>query len=341
MKKIFSYSLWIVGLVIILLVIGSYFLNFSKPKVAWGVTFSSYYAGTELGLNWKEAYTAILDDLKVDHLRLSAYWNEIEVKEGTYDFSDLDWQINEASKRNVDIVLAVGRRLPRWPECHDPLWLKNETTTDIQTQQLSFVSAVIKHYQSNKNISGWQIENEPYLGTFGVCPPLDVNFFKEEIALAKSLDSRPVMVTDSGELSTWIPAANSGGDVLGSTLYRVVYNPYIGYFHWPTPPVVYTIKVALIKLFSPIKKVIVAELQAESWHSENKTLKDMTIEEHNESLSVKQLADNISFTKKAGFDEAYLWGAEWWYYMKTVKNYPGYWDEAKTLWQNNNSITVK
>jgi hypothetical protein len=49
-------------------------------------------------------------------------------------------------------------------------------------------------------------------------------------------------------------------------------------------------------------------------------------------MSLRQLKENISFTRRAGFDEAYLWGAEWWYYMKTEKDYSSYWDEAKKLW---------
>ena len=43
----------------------------------FGATFSKKFCD-ELGLNWKETYISILDDLKVRYLRLPAYWDEIE-----------------------------------------------------------------------------------------------------------------------------------------------------------------------------------------------------------------------------------------------------------------------
>ncbi|MFA6227653.1 MAG: hypothetical protein WC668_00480 [Patescibacteria group bacterium] len=313
-------------------IIASYSLDFSRRHLEWGVTFSSVYAQTELGLDWQKTYLAILDDLKVDNIRLSAYWNQVETVRGRYDFKDLDWQINEASKRQIKIVLAVGRRLPRWPECHDPIWLKDLKAIDAEEVQLKFVQAVVGRYKDNQQIKYFQVENEPFLSTFGICPPPNKPLLKEEIAQVKKLTAKPILVTDSGELSTWWPISHVGGEVLGSTLYRVVYNPQIGYFRWFTPPAFYWARVQLIKWFTPIQKVIVAELQAESWHKPNVNLAQMSLADHNLSMSLQQLKENISFTRRAGFDEAYLWGAEWWYYMKTEKDYHGYWDETKKLW---------
>jgi len=322
-------------LVAIGLIVAAYFLNFNQP-MDWGVTFSWPYAQNELGLDPREVYLAILDDLKVDRIRLSAYWNDVEFQKGKYDFFNLDWQMAEAQKRQVKVILAVGRRLPRWPECHDPSWLSDLNPIEAEEKQLEFVETVIKHYKNNDNLLYWQIENEPYLSTFGICPPLNPDLFKAEVSLAKNLSDKPVLVTDSGELSTWWPISHSGGDILGTTLYRVVYNPTIGYFRWFTPPVFYWARVQLIKSISPIKKVIVAELQGESWHKADKNLATMTLAEHNESLSLNQFKKNISFARRAGFDEAYLWGAEWWYLMKTKQGYSGYWDEAKKLWSAEN-----
>ena len=324
----------IIILVIIIAVIAMiYFWDFSQAKVKWGVTFNQEYAQNELGLDWQKAYLAILDDLKVDHVRLSAYWDHIEPIKGTYDFKDLDFQVNEASKRNVGIVMGVGRKLPRWPECHSPAWIKDMDIKDVQKDQLSYMSEVIKRYDGDKNLLYWQVENEPYLSFFGECPELDKEFLKQEVALVKELSDKPIMITDSGELSTWVSAAKTGGDILGTTLYRVVYNEKFGYFNWFLPPSFYYAKSTLIKKFTPTKKVIVAELQTEAWHKKGENLKDMTIDTAFESMSLKQFKNNISFAKKAGFDEVYLWGAEWWYLMKENKSYDSYWNTAKALWQ--------
>jgi hypothetical protein len=316
-----------------MVIISIYLLDFSKPKVSWGVTFSQEYAQNELGLDWKMAYLAILDDLKVDHLRLSAYWNQVEGEKDKFDYNDLDWQVAEASQRNVKIILAVGRRLPRWPECHDPSWLASSTQPEIEAKQLAFVESVVKRYDSNPNIIYFQVENEPFLKFFGKCPPLNKELLKQEIKLVKSLSSKPVLITDSGELSSWLEAGNSGADLLGTTLYRTVYNPQFGYFRWFLPPVFYSAKAGWLKVFSPMEKVIVAELQTEAWHKENRGLRDMTLSENSESMSLKQFKSNIIFTRRAGFAEVYLWGVEWWYYLKEQRSEDSFWQEAKKLWQ--------
>ncbi|MFA5020560.1 MAG: hypothetical protein WC517_00655 [Patescibacteria group bacterium] len=318
-------------IIIVVAISAAYLADFSRP-MNFGVTFSSVYAQDELGLDWRAAYLAILDDLKVSHLRLSAYWNQIEKTDGRYDFSNLDWQISEAEKRQVKIILAVGRRLPRWPECHDPVWIKGMNSIEAEQKQLAFVEAVAGRYAKNGSLIYFQVENEPYLSTFGICPPVNAELLKKEIAAVKRLTAKPILVTDSGELSTWWPISRSGGDILGTTLYRVVYNPTVGYFRWFTPPFFYWARVELIKMASPIKRVIVAELQAESWHAAGQNLATMTLADHQLSMGLDQFKANIKFTRRAGFDEAYLWGAEWWYLMKAKKDYPAYWDEARKLW---------
>ncbi|MFA6421951.1 MAG: beta-galactosidase [Candidatus Buchananbacteria bacterium] len=328
-----KFTKWIVLIVILVLIAFVYILNFSPKKVAWGVTFSQQYAQDELGLDWNKTYIAILDDLKVDHIRLSAYWNGIEPAKGNYDFTDLDWQINEASKRNVKIILAVGRRLPRWPECHDPNWIKNMDIEDVQARQLEYVERVVRRYDGNKNIVYWQVENEPYLKYFGQCPPLDKKFFKKEISLVKTISQKKILVTDSGELSLWFPAANSGADVLGTTLYRVVYNKTFGYWKWFLPASFYWMKSVSVEKFTPIDDTIVAELQGEAWHKAGENLSLMSMQDSFESMSIDQFKENIKFAKKAGFNETYLWGVEWWYMMKEKNSYDGYWSEARKLWQ--------
>lgn len=319
-------------MIIIIFLVLAFTLNFSPKKTAWGVAFSQYYAQDELGLDWQETYLAILDDLKADHLRLGAYWNHLESEEGRYFFNDLDWQIREAGKRNAKIILAVGRKLPRWPECHDPNWLAGLGQEEIQKKQLEFMRRVVERYRDNDSIIAWQVENEPYLQLFGQCPELDESFFKKEISLVKRLSVKPILITDSGELSWWFKASSSGGDIVGTTLYRVVYNKRIGYLKYFWPPSFYYFKSVLIKNIFGIKRVIVAELQAEAWHVEGKSLPQMSLAEQLKSMDAKQLGKNISFARRAGFDEAYLWGAEWWHYLKVKKNHDGLWEEARTLW---------
>ena len=329
-KKI---NIFLIIISVLLILYGwSFLFDFSKGDIKWGVTFAPLYAQNELGLNWRETYLAILDDLKVDNIRLSAYWEEIEAERDVYNFENLDWQINEASQRQVNIILAVGRRLPRWPECHDPQWLAELAKEEIGQEQLELIDLVVKRYDKNANIKMWQIENEPFLSTFGQCPPLDEEVFKQEIQLVRNLSAKPILITDSGELNFWIAAAKTGAEVIGSTLYKVVYNQKIGYIRYPIPPLFYSAKVALIKMLFKTERVINSELQAEAWHTEKKNLSQMSRAETDQSMDLKQFRQNISLAKKSGFNEIYLWGAEWWYFLKTDENYPDLWNEAKNLW---------
>ena len=45
--------------------------------VVWGVSFSQKHA-TALGLDWQETYVALLDDLGVKRLKVSADWDLVE-----------------------------------------------------------------------------------------------------------------------------------------------------------------------------------------------------------------------------------------------------------------------
>ena len=180
----------------------------------FGATFSKKFCD-ELGLNWKDAYLSMLDDLKVRYIRLPAYWDEIEKTEGVYDFEDMDYMINEAGLRQASLIITLGRRQPRWPECHTPAWNNKNTPAQSEANILRMIKDVVLRYKDSSSVKEWQVENEAFLGTFGVCPPLDENFLNQEISLVKSLDSRLVIITGSGEMSSWKKEA-AAGDIFGN-----------------------------------------------------------------------------------------------------------------------------
>jgi beta-galactosidase GanA len=55
-----------------------------------------------------ETYIALLDEVGVKKMRLPVYWDLVEKERGQYDFSDVDWQLAEAKKRNVEVILSIG-----------------------------------------------------------------------------------------------------------------------------------------------------------------------------------------------------------------------------------------
>jgi len=271
---------------------------------------------------------AILDDLKPYSLRLPIYWQDIEAENGTYNFSDYNWMIDEAGKRNIKLVLVIGRKVPRWPECHSPTWTDKFTEQEKQDRIIEYISKSIEHYKNTESLYLWQIDNEPFL-PFGDCTKFDVNFLDREIATARNLDpSHKIMVTDSGELSTWVPAAKRA-DIFGTTMYRVIWKSPIGYYKYPLPPGFFWLKANIVHLFYPGKPIVVSELQAEPWGPNQ--IYSLSVDEMMKSMDINQLRENISYAEQVGFSENYLWGAEWWYWMKTKQNRPEFWDEAKKV----------
>lgn len=298
-----------------------------SKEIKFGVSFSKSYADY-LELDWKEAYLAILDELQPPLLRLQSDWDKTELSEGNFDFSALDWQMAEAEERDIKVLLVVGRRQPRWPECHIPEWLSETPEGEIQERALEFVKTAVLRYKDSSALAMWQVENEPLLNAFGECPPADINFLKREIALIKSLDNHPILITDSGELSTWRKTAHLG-DYFGATIYRRVYSTYFGYFRHFFAPAFYRLKAKLVGLSSD--KIIISELQAEPWMPDGKESRG-SLEKQKNVLGPEFIEKQIEFAHKTGFSEAYIWGVEWWYWTKTQGD-ESIWNIGKNLWQ--------
>ena len=317
-------------LIFLLLVIGFFFVG-SPPraeKIVWGVNFSQKHA-EGLGLDWQQTYSALIDDLGAKNIKLATYWDLIEKEEGNYDFTDLDSQIGEAEQKEVSLLLVIGMKSPRWPECHIPEWAKGLNKEEQQKNILELLEETVLRYSSSPAVTMWQIENEPFF-PFGECPWVDKEFLKEEVELVKSLDKekRPVLISDSGEGSFWIQAAKLG-DIVGTTMYRKVWFRQLEvYVTYPLRPVFYARKAEIIeKLFG--KEVICVELQAEPWGPE--LLYTSPLSEQEKTMNLEQFQKNIEFARRTGFDRFYLWGAEWWYWMKEKQEQPAIWQEAERL----------
>ncbi len=307
----------------------------AQENILWGVDFSQMQTEA-LKLNWKETYTAILDDLGVRNIKLHIQWDFVEGEKDKYYFDDIDWQIKEAEKRNAKIIFVVGMKTGRWPECHEPKWAKDLSIEEQKQEVLKYVEKTVLRYKDSKTILAWQAENEP-LFKFGICPDWYYDggeLLKQEVALIKKIDPiRQVYVSDSGEQSMWINSAKIG-DKVGTTMYRKVwahiFDGFGFYFDSYLQPIFYYRKAQIIKwLFG--KEVICVELQAEPWA--DRLFYDVSLKEQEKSMDLAQFKSNINFAKKTGLKEFYLWGAEWWYWMKETQDRPEIWNEAKILFK--------
>lgn len=326
-KKILLVAL---GLVIILALAVTLLAQKSKPEtITYGMSFNTLYA-RELGLNWQESYDAILDDLQVRHLRLAAHWPMIEPLPNVYNFEELDYQVRRAEEVDATVILAVGRRLPRWPECHVPDWAREIDVKDRNSAQLRYMEAVINRYKSSPAVVIWQVENEPFLGVFATehCGSLDEDFLDKEIALVRKLDStRQILITDSGNLGTW-SGAYSRGDMFGTSVYVHFWNPELGQFRTVLPPWAYRVKDNFMRILYGKKPSILVELSAEPWLLE--PIVDVPLETQFSRMNLEKFEDILSYAEKTRFDNQYLWGAEWWYWLK-LQDHPEMWERGKKL----------
>jgi len=320
----------IIGLVFLFL---AWFFIGKSPKVEkinFGVNFSQSQA-ENLGLDWREVYLAFLDNLKVRKLRMSVDWDLLEPRRDDFDFSDLDWQVKEAKKRGVKLILVVGMKTLRWPECHLPRWTNSLDSEQKEREVLKEIREIVLRYRDSGAIWAWQVENEAFF-PFGQCPRREKGFLKKEVRLVKNLDpNHPVIITDSGEWSFWWRAAKLG-DVVGVSMYRKVWIYQLKRpFNYIFPAVFYWKKKEVVeKLFD--KKVIVTELQAEPWGK--KPVYDLPLKEQLKLFNLDDFQENLVKAQESGFDEFYLWGGEWWYWLKEKEGISSFWEEAKNLIQD-------
>jgi len=295
----------------------------AASEVKWGVTFSGFMA-EKLEIDTCEALRSIIQELRPSGIRLVAYWNRIERAKGEYDFSSLDAQMEICRKAGMPVILVIGQRVPRWPECHIPAW------ADPSWDLTAYIRRIVERYGGYPNLLYWQVENEPFL-LFGECPPTDVELIKKETALVRSLDpSHKILMTDGGEFGDWY-RASSMCDIFGTTLYRKVRTRLFGEMTYPLTPEFYPLKRDIVKSLTGRheQEFIVIELGVEPWAE--KQIYEMTPREQMESFTMDEFRTNIDYALNCRFGTYYFWGAEWWYYLKAKHGINCYWEYAASL----------
>jgi hypothetical protein len=131
-------------------------------------------------------------------------------------------------------------------------------------------------------------------------------------------------------LSTWRKAF-ALGDVFGTTMYIYSWNEFMGEFRNPFLPGFYSFRANILNVFKKQdKEAIIAELSLEPW-LDKPVIKEQT------AIQIKRMSPEkfdtvIEFAKKTGMKTQYLWGAEWWYYMK-LQGEDWYWERGKELFK--------
>lgn len=293
-------------------------------KQELGITFSTQQAEF-LGLDWKATYLTLLDELNIKYLRLPIYWEDIEPIQNNFNFEDIDWQLREASKRNVDVTLVLGARQPRWPECHLPQWTKDLSPGQYRDSVFKIVTLEAQRYSLSSSVKQFQVENEPLLDLFGECPKADKYMLRDEVDIVRAITDKPIVITGSGELAPWY-YESKWSDIFGSTLYRVTWNKYIGYSsYWMIPSSLYRVKAFIFG--KDISNFWISELQMEPWFPNGKV--NVPLAEQYRSMSPHQLNKNLDYAYQTNAPRIYLWGAEWWIYTKEILKTDEIWNVVK------------
>lgn len=289
-----------------------------------GVSFSQVQA-ERFGSDWRANYIGILDELKYKHLRVATYWDRIEKEPGKYDFSELDWQIEEASRRNAKLTVVVGQKTLRYPECYYPTWLDRNNSTEVGERSNKMIEAVVERYKNNPAIEAWQVENEFLLRSFGKCPKdnLTNTQLRKEVETVKRIDpGKTIVLTQSNQHG--FPVLGPFGNVYGFSMYRWVWGP-LGYFRYPQSGIYNWWKAALISFYTG-NKIKVAEMQAEAWGKVGN--EHMSAEESFRTMNPQQLKENIDYARQTQIKEFDLWGSEWWWWLKQ-NGHNEMWEAAK------------
>lgn len=292
-----------------------------------GVTFSAPYA-RYFELDPKETLGAMLDDLDIKHYRLMSYWKEIEKTRGTYDFSDLDWQFDAIEARGGTVSLALGLRQPRWPECHEPDWAKNQSIDELYPELERYMGAVIDRYKDRPSLKSYQLENEYFLEVFGKCSDHSRERLVKEYDFVKQKDPNTPVIISLSNNYLGVPIGDPRPDQFGVSVYKRVYDATVTkrYFEYPFTPWWYTGRAAWTELLTG-RDSMLHELQAEPWAP--MPLKEASIEEQNKSMDAERLRERIKYGEATGFRDIYLWGGEWWYWRKVKFDDPSLWNVIK------------
>lgn len=291
----------------------------------WGATFSPSHA-EYLGLDWLQTYQALSDELGIKHFRIPINWNRAEPEKNNYEIEWLDKLILEAEKRGDELTFVVGQKVPRWPECHFPDWVKKLNDEEREEAALDMVRVIVERYKWSPSVAAWQIENEPQF-PFGQCPKISSDYLKKEAALVRTLDpERSLILTDSGELGDWMRAAKHA-DILGVSLYRETWNSILGQMFYPQGPDFYRRRAwAFVPKY--VKGVFISELQVEPWKGGG--IMSMFSDEQGAEMSPELVQEHLNYARATHFPKVYLWGVEWWYLMK-LKGDDRFWEIGEGL----------
>ena len=307
-----------------------------KP-LQMGVSFIPDYAQS-LGIDPQQTMDALIG-IGIKHFRLVSYWSDMEPTPGQYDFTQLDWEFQKANAAHARIILTLGLRQPRWPECHAPNWTDiSQPVSQWQPQLEKFMQAVVQRYQHNPALEDYQLENEYFLHGFGTCPETAYTRGRlvSEYNLVKKLDPGHTIIIARSNNAIGFPTGQPQPGEFGISVYLRIWDAGVThrYLEYPLPPWYYGFLAGVQKIFLH-KDMAIDELQTEAWPPNGQQIPQISLVEQNKSFNAQRMQRAIDFGKATGMKTINLWGAEYWYYRQQVLHDPSLWNVAKKEFKTN------
>jgi len=274
----------------------------------YGFSFSRRYCSW-LGLNWRETLTNVAKTIpSFKKVRISAYWDELEPKEGRFDFSPLQEELDLCAELGLEVLLTIGMKAQRWPEYYLPNFI---SAASLEEKTLQFLDEISEKFKDEEVIFAWQVENEPLDKSGPHNKQISIQFLQQEINLVRKVSAKPIYINLwgnamflRGHFQDALKLENI--NAIGIDLYSKT--PLKGSLYAGPLASHGSFELFYHKVVNSGRKAIISELQAEPWenfdfrHNHNKV----------KSISVAKIQENLTKYHHNLLSETYLWGVEYW-----------------------------
>lgn len=312
----------------------------------YGINYSCKRA-EYFGLECEALFRQILADLGVRLVRLSVYWSDVERDPGVYDFSAVDRLLAIAEEYGARVTMSIGMKAQRYPEFWFPTWLRlaaklppdgyPEDHPLVEEALFPYLAAAARHVGAHPAVEAIQVENEPFVHFRGHANGWRIrrSFLARELETVHSNDpgAHPIVISHASwwrRDGTWRWIIENA-DVLAQSVYTKrqrgpwqwlhIFPYHTGFYAPDLPEQARTAK-------RNGKQVWIGELQAEPYERPDVDVRRIPTATAR-SFSVRLFRDNVRLAKRSGAARAYMWGAEWWAYLRLVRGEPELWDIAR------------
>ena len=315
-------------------------------KPAYGISYSFEQAGW-YGLDPKESYIKLLDEFKFVWVRLPFFWNLMVDSQGNLAIDDLKFAIEEAQKRNIKVIIALGAKTPYFPEYHWPQNIASQVkfgelitiSHPVAKDILSIDKKIVEELSTYDNIVYWQVEKEPLIGNVNKWK-IDSSLVAAEVEIVRSADrqKRPIILNHAATGfydQSWrkllpilkpgdVFAVNAffktkGTDLVTAKLFgRQIHILWPDHLVWPVhswmifSPDYRTIKRAVEANGS---KLWILEMQAEPYIKKIEQADDPFL-----TFTPQDIIAGNNFLKSYEVESIGFWGAHFWQYQLKKEN---------------------